>query len=75
MCTTHHNKQRKVCTINTINKCWNYSKEGDTTPCWNYEKLHKEGSGDRDGLESTDNRAFWKDEKLGGGKNCGQGTA
>lgn len=51
-----------------------YSKEGDTISSWNDEKLHKKGSGDKDGLESTDNRAFWN-EKFKGGKNYGQSTA
>lgn len=34
---------------------------------WNQEKLHKEGSGDKDVLKTTDN-GFVKDKKLGVGE-------
>lgn len=50
-----------------INKCWYYSKEGDTLSSWNYEKLYKEGRG-----ENTGNRAFWND--VGRGEEYEQRT-
>lgn len=34
---------------------------------WYQEKVHKKGSGDKDGLESTDNRAFER-QKAGSGE-------